>query len=111
MRRLTLPLTCLLLAAASGSAADAPDASISLKNPKNLVFSEDFETFDRKRWNEISDKADAVAIADGGPSGGGKCVQITHRLGRNTGGHLYKMLDAGLDTCHLRFYVKVDKGH
>src|SRR4029453_16303487 len=25
--------------------------------------------------------------------------------------HLYRMLDPGLDTCHLRFYVKFDKEH
>jgi hypothetical protein len=111
MRRLTLPLACLLFAAASGSAADAPRDPEQLKNPKDVVFFEDFENFDRKRWNEILDKGDGFAIVDGGPSGHGKCVQLTHRLGQNTGGHLYKMLDRGLDTCHLRFYVKFEKGH
>src|SRR5687768_12525206 len=111
MRRLTLPLACLLFAAASGS-ADAPkNSKLPTKNARDVVFSDDFENFDRQRWNEISDKADAVAIVDGGPSGQGKCVQITHRLNQNTGGHLYKMLEPGLDACHLRFYVKFEKGH
>jgi hypothetical protein len=75
----------------------------------NIVFQEDFEHFDRKNWNDISDKADAIAIVDGGFSG--KCLQITARRGQNTGGHLFKLLDPGLDTCHLRFYVKFDADH
>ena len=107
MRR-SMPLLALLLLA---SAAEAPKPAKPAAKPQDVVFSEDFENFDRGRWNEILDKGDAVAIVDGGPSGKGKCVQITHRLGQNTGGHLYKMLDEGLDTCHLRFYVKFEKDH
>ena len=105
--RLMLPLACVLFASAADSAAP-PERE---RPSGGVVFAEDFENFDRKRWSEILDKGDAVAIVDGGPSGDGKCVQLTHRLGQNTGGHLYKMLDQGLDTCHLRFYVKFEKGH
>jgi hypothetical protein len=74
------------------------------------VFSEDFEHFDRKNWDEFGEAPDAVEVVPGGHRGG-KCVQITATLGENTGAHLYKMLDPGLDTCHLRFYVKFEKGH
>ena len=77
---------------------------------RDVVFREDFENFDRKRWDDFGRTPSAIAIKDGG-YGGGKCVEITARLGRDTGAHLYKMLGKGLDTCHLRFYVKFEKGH
>jgi hypothetical protein len=76
---------------------------------EEAVFSEDFEQFDAKRWNEIGAAKEAVQIVNGGHRG--KCVQITATLGENTGAHLYKMLNPGLDTCHLRFYVKFEKEH
>jgi hypothetical protein len=76
-----------------------------------IVFGEDFERFDRKNWHEFGAAPEAIEIVEGGPSGRGMCVQITASLGKNTGGHLYRMLDPGLDTCHLRFYVKFEKEH
>jgi len=75
------------------------------------AFKEDFEQFDKKNWHDLGEAPEAVEIVDGGPSGKGKCVQITATLGKNTGAHLYRMLDPGLDTCHLRFYAKFDKDH
>ena len=78
---------------------------------QRVAFREDFENFDRKTWDDYGQAPEAVEIVDGGPSGKGKCVQITATLGKNTGAHLYKMLSPGLDTCHLRFYVKFDKDH
>ena len=71
------------------------------------VLAEDFEKFDKKRWDEFGQSPDALEIVDGGRKG--KCAQITATLGKNTGAHLYKMLDPGLDECHLRFYVKFEK--
>ena len=41
----------------------------------------------------------------------GNVPEITAKRGQNTGGHLYKMLNPGLDTCYLRFYVKFDEQH
>lgn len=85
-----------------------PVPSVAQDRPRSpVVFSEDFEQFDPKRWDEILEKT--VEVVDGGRSG--KCVQITATLGQDTGGHLYKMLQPGLETCHLRFYVKFDEQH
>ena len=75
------------------------------------AFREDFEQFDRKNWDDFGESPQNVKVVEGGPAGSGKCVQITAHLGKDTGAHLYKMLDPGLDTCHLRFYVKFDKDH
>ena len=62
--RLLLPLACLLVAAAAGSAAEAPKAPAPANDGTGHVFSEDFENFDRRRWNEILDKGDAVQDSD-----------------------------------------------
>ena len=74
-----------------------------------VVFTEDFEKFDRKNWHDFGDAPEVVQVVDGGRAG--KCAQITATLGENTGTHLYRMLEPGLDTCHLRFYVKFDERH
>jgi hypothetical protein len=73
------------------------------------VFSEDFEAFDQKRWSTIKD-GKTVEIVDGGRAGG-KCAQVTATMGQDTGGYLYKMLDSGLETAYLRFYVKFEAEH
>src|SRR3954466_7961533 len=97
MRRVLL-LTVLLC----GTALGAGD---------NAVFREDFEHFDRKNWDDFGESPKNVEMVEGGPSGKGKCVQVTAHLGKDTGAHLYRMLDPGMDTCHVRFYVKFDKDH
>ena len=74
-----------------------------------MVFSEDFEHFNLKNWDTVTDTPGVVEIVDGGRAG--KCAQLTATPGRDTGGYLYKVLDPGLETCHLRFYVKFDKDH
>ena len=76
-----------------------------------VVFSENFENFDKSDWDEFGGEAPEAIEVVGGGSDGGKCVQITSDLDKNTGAHLYKMLEQGLDVCHLRFYVKFDRGH
>lgn len=98
-----LPALVLLLAPAPAARQSQP--------PAKIVFSEDFEHFDKATWDEFGEAPEVIEIVDGGPTGRGKCVQITATLGENTGAHLYKMLEPGLDTCHLRFYVKFEKAH
>jgi hypothetical protein len=73
----------------------------------DVDLTEDFESFDNKNWNDFGAAPEALEIVDGGRAG--KCAQITATLGKNTGAHLYKMLNPGLDTSHLRFHVKFEK--
>jgi hypothetical protein len=100
-RSIPLFLTCLLAATFLAAAPTTP--------PADIVFSEDFEQFDAKRWNTIKGPR-TVEIVEGGHRGG-KCAQVTATLGENEGGYLYKMLQPGLDVMHLRFYVKFEKEH
>ncbi len=77
--------------------------------PDDVVFTEDFEKYDAKRWNTVKG-AKTVEIVKAG-RGGGRCAQITATLGEDTGGYLYKMLQPGLETAYLRFYVKFEAEH
>jgi hypothetical protein len=104
-------MTTFTRTAAAGLSFAAVLLTATLVRAADPVFREDFEQFDKKNWHEFGANPETVEIVDGGPAGSGKCVQITAKLGKDTGGHLYRMLDPGLDTCHLRFYVKFDKDH
>src|SRR6476660_9072006 len=108
-------LSALLLARGPRSDAQADGAKPSAPSvgKADVVFAEDFNHFDRKQWDDVSDAPGVIQIVDGGPGGDahGKCLQVTATLGKDTGGHLYKMLDPGLDECHVRFYVKFEKDH
>ena len=97
----------LFPAALFALAACTPLAIAQDKPKSGVVFSEDFEHFDAKRWDDITEKT--IQIVEGGHSG--KCLQVTAALGQDTGGHLYKMLQPGLEEAHLRFYVKFDAEH
>lgn len=99
------PIALLLLPVLITLAPDAPPPRAA-----GVVFTEDFEHFDKKNWDSFGEAPEAVEVVDGGRDGG-RCVRITATLGENTGAHLYKMIEPGLDTCHLRFYVKFDAGH
>ena len=81
--------------------------AIPVKEQDDVVFRESFEAFDPRNWDDLGQAPEAIEWVDGGRSG--RCARITATLGKNTGAHLYKMLDPGLDTCHLRFYVKFEK--
>jgi len=74
------------------------------------VFREDFEDFDPARWDDLGRFPDNLRIVEGGV-GGGRCLEVTATLGEDTGGHLYKLLEPGLETCHLRFYVRFEAAH
>jgi len=92
-----------------GIAAAWPgDAGIE-KDPRVLLH-EDFESgaFDRTRWSEISNKAEALSFSEDVPpaSAGKKSLLVTAKLGENTGGHLFRRFKPGTEKMHARFYVK-----
>jgi len=75
-----------------------------------VLLHEDFEApaLDRKRWGSISNKADALKLVrePANVHGGRQALQITATLGKNTGGHLFRRFDKGVDRMHGRFCVK-----
>jgi serine/threonine-protein kinase len=64
-----------------------------------LLFSENFETFDKGRWDEVWG---SLTVVDGGWKGG-KCLEASAEAS------LYKMIAPGLETFHARFYIKFDR--
>ena len=80
-----------------------------LRDDKRVVFAEDFEDPEfRKSWMEVKEPSEKMKLVD---DRGGKALEIASDLDKDTGGHLYRMLEKGLETAHLRFYVWFDPGH
>jgi len=70
-----------------------------------ILLSEDFENYDRNPWSEYAGSLEAIAVVEGGPVGR-KCLQLTARGGQDAQVYVHKMLPSGLDTCHVRYYVR-----
>ncbi len=88
------------------------DAGIS-RDPSVLLA----EGFDRgelrellAKWHEVNNKEGRpIALAEGGPTGSGRSLEITATLGRDTGGSLYRQLPRGVERAFARFYVRFPK--
>lgn len=111
------PLICLSAAAAQPPAATQP-AGLAAKYPADrgiardpaVILHEDFEGagIDRKKWPDVSNKADALELTrqPGDVHGGRQSLKITARLGKNTGGHLFRRFEKSYDQLYARFCVK-----
>ncbi|MHC4718186.1 MAG: hypothetical protein ACYS5V_14530, partial [Planctomycetota bacterium] len=123
MRTWTAGITVLLacLAAGMGPAkAEGPTtrtAGVAAQYPYDkgiaadpaVLLHEDFEApaIDRKKWPNVSDKARALRLVRerAHVHGGRQALQITATLGANTGGHLFRRFDKGVERMHARFCV------
>lgn len=87
-------------------------ADRGIASDPRVLLAEDFEegTLDdvSARWTEASNAGgDPLSLVPGSPeNAGARCLQATATIGRNTGGHLYRRLDEGVDEAYLRFYVR-----
>lgn len=68
-----------------------------------VLFAENFESGDTRKWDDRKMPVDAVADA---PLKGKYCVRMEMKRGENTGGDLKKWFMPGADTVYVRFYVK-----
>ena len=90
------------LRGAEGIAAKYPaDAGIA-RDPA-VLFAENFETGDLKKWDERRGTAAASAVA---PHSGRWCVDMTMNRGRDHGGDTIKWFMPGADRVYARLYVK-----
>jgi len=116
---LAVAWACWAIAGPSGIAPAGPASGASVaprpKDPAeerppvgDVLLREDFERYDPKRWEEKAGGPEPIKTVDGGVKGG-KCLQLAARpAGLQKGAYIYKRLPVGVETCHLRFYVKVD---
>jgi hypothetical protein len=98
-----------------GLAARYP-GDIALASDPRVLLVEDFESGDKvalkKRWEDVSDKdGQALALIPGAPphSPGQRVLEVTARLGHDTGGHLYRRLPRPVDRAFARFLVRFDE--
>jgi hypothetical protein len=121
MKRLLLSVLVLSRLAFAGDepglAAKYP-GDAGLERDPAVVFAENFQGESvpaiGERWTHVSNAGGAVmALADDVPpfSSGKHSLQITATRGKNTGGHLFKVLKPGYDELHVRFYVKFAADH
>ncbi|MEK7269738.1 MAG: hypothetical protein AAB215_02220 [Planctomycetota bacterium] len=102
---------------APGISARYPGDEGIEKDPDVLFvsqFEEDSVAGAAKRWTEAKGANDGVLVLSGDvPPGspGKKSLQMTATKGKNTGGHLWKLLKPGVDEMYARFYVKFSKDH
>jgi hypothetical protein len=100
-------LACLfgfhaLAAASSGLAAKYP-GDIGLARDPAVLFADDFEAGDLKKWDE--QRGHAVVTPEQ-PNAGRWCVRMTMDRGKNHGGDTIKWFSPGEDRVFARFYVK-----
>jgi len=118
---LTAALACTALGAAPQADPASPDGlGLAARYPGDkglasdpaVLLHENFEdattVFDKKRWPSVSNKAGALKLVrdKANVHGGKQALQVTATLGKNTGGHLFRRFDKGVETMHTRFCVK-----
>lgn len=94
----------------AGLAAKYPgDAGVD--GDPRVIFADNFEAGDFRRWDEVRNDGDAVqSLVDESSRDsrlGRKSLQVTARLGRNTGGGMTKWYEPS-DPVFLRFYTRFD---
>lgn len=86
---------------AGGLAAKYP-GDVGLKTDPDVLFADDFESGDMKKW----DQQRRTVVTEDKPNAGRWCVQIPMERGKNQGGDAIKWFMPGADTVYARFYVK-----
>jgi hypothetical protein len=93
------------------AAAEPPPRPLSAAYPEDreiardadVLFADDFESGDLKKWDEA--RGTAVIVSDA-PHAGKHCVAMPMARGRNQGGDAKKWFMPGADTVFARCYVK-----
>jgi len=81
-----------------------------------VVFTEDFEAESiddiAARWDDVRFR-EYMSLSEDVPPGspGRRSLMMVAEIGRNTGGHLYKMFPHGFDSLYARFSVKFGSTH
>ena len=93
--------------------ADRYPGDVGLAEDPQVLLHEDFETGTlddiAARWDDASNQGGKVLALSNdvpGTGSGKRSLQMTATLGKNTGGHLYRVLPCEVETAFARFYVK-----
>jgi hypothetical protein len=96
------------LCASHVAGADTPLASLypndaGILNDPAVLFADNFESGDLKKWDQVRDSATVVTNE---PQAGRHCVRAEMVRGKNTGGDAIKWFLPGADRVFVRCYVK-----
>jgi len=87
-----------------------------IERDPDVLLTENFEKGEiadlGKRWSEVSNKEGRpLAFSDDAPTAtrGKRSIRMTATLGKDHGGHLFGLLDRGVDEAYARFLVKFPK--
>lgn len=85
---------------------------VGIEGDERVVLVERFED-DRiaSRWTNVRKYPGQISFATDEAHAGKQALRIDHVRGKDSGGHLYTQLKKGYEKLHLRFYVKLPKGH
>jgi predicted amidohydrolase len=96
------PAVLKLDSSSAGLAAKYP-GDAGLANDPDVLFSDNFESGDMKKWDQ---KRGRVVMVEEKPNSGRWCVQMPMERGKNHGGDAIKWFMPGAEAVYARFYVK-----
>jgi hypothetical protein len=101
-------LAAIWLVVARASGVEVPLSSryvndTGIARDPAVLFADDFESGDLKRWDQVRGSAVVVSNA---PHAGRHCAQMEMARGKNTGGDAIKWFLPGADRVFVRCYVK-----
>lgn len=73
-------------------------------NPPKILFADDFESGDMKKWDEVRGP---VVVTNASPRFGKYCAQLELKRGVNSVAHAIKWFMPGADRVYARVYVKL----
>ncbi|HLX65281.1 MAG TPA: hypothetical protein VKX17_28690 [Planctomycetota bacterium] len=103
---------CLITAAVAQDNAAFPEgpglaaaypSDVGIEKDPAVLFADNFESGDLKRWD---DKSGNIEVVSEKPHAGSKCVQSEMLRGKNNGGEAKKWFMPGRDIVFARVYVK-----
>lgn len=109
-------LLACVTAVAMGAEKLPEGAGLSARYPQDqgiakdasVLFADDFEAGDLKKWD---DKSGTIAVVADAPSSGKWCVATPMEKGKNTGGEAKKWFLPGADRVFARVYVKFSEDY
>lgn len=87
---------------------------VGIEKDPRVLFVERFEDDAlAERWHDRQKHPGSLSFCSDPADvhGGKRSLRVDYTPGENTGGHLYRKLDAGHEKLFLRFYVKFPEGH
>ncbi|MDQ3621501.1 MAG: hypothetical protein M3463_03305 [Verrucomicrobiota bacterium] len=108
LSRVSIPLLLACNALAADPLASRYPNDEGIARDPEVLFADDFEAGDFKRWDE---RRGTAAVSEEAPHAGKYCAAMPMIRGKNTGGDAIKWFMPGAGIVHARCYVKFSKNY